>query len=134
MPAYPRFFVALSLLLLVLTHALALTAVRVRFEWRRAEIARTLCRNRLTPELGCQGSCVLRDELRQAAANTGGLLRLGADTLADLFVPPAVPLALPTTLAVWAPADARPWARARTAALVAGFGADRFRPPAAPIG
>jgi hypothetical protein len=131
MPSVSRLFIALSLLALVLTHTLALTAVRVQFEWQRAEIARTLCENRNHPEMGCNGSCVLRKELKAATENTGGLLRLGSDTLADLFLPAeSGAILLPQPAGLRFGVAARTWPHAPDARADAGFGRGLWRPPA----
>ncbi len=127
----PRLALAFALLSLVLTHALALTAIRVRFEWQRAEIERTLCENRNRPEVGCHGSCVLRKQLKEAETATHGLLRLRADSLPD-FVMPAPP-EMPTLLAEFTAFAAPDWATARPAAAYDAFRGVCFRPPAPAI-
>jgi hypothetical protein len=126
----PRLFSALALLCLVLTHALALTAIRARFEWQRAEIEQTLCENRNRPELGCHGSCVLRKQLKAAEDATHGLLRLRADALPDFVLPaaatvPVAPLVFVATTVEWA---ATPPISAYDAFL-----GGSFRPPAPQI-
>jgi hypothetical protein len=50
------------------THTVWQSAIYLHFEWRRAEIAATLCEKRFELESDCKGSCYLMKELKEAEA------------------------------------------------------------------